>query len=265
MTHDRHPLTALSAPITYLGGLGLLAGSAVRAIIGPGEEAPGLVGSVARQGDWILVRGLVLVGLVHVSFGSFLAMQAYFGATFNEAVGPVVGVGLIRNVAPLLTGLTLVGLLAPQIIAELRGGRRPPGEPGRLTLERVAAAIVAGPILTLWGAAVGIAVGGLVAESMLGIAPALFFDKMLEMMQVRDVIGLVVKSSGFAGIAALLACFEGLRSPAVGAVADPGHDASAFRAAGLAVLAIMVGNFTWFNLAYLAGSPFGPGLVGAAP
>ena len=49
--------------------------------------------------------GLPLVGLVHVGMGSFLSMQAYFGATFMDGIGPVTGVGLIRNLAPLLTGL----------------------------------------------------------------------------------------------------------------------------------------------------------------
>ena len=46
---------------------------------------------------WMLGMGLPLVGLVHVSFGSFLTMQAYFGATFTEAAGIVVGLGLIRK------------------------------------------------------------------------------------------------------------------------------------------------------------------------
>src|SRR5689334_20771288 len=103
MIADRRRGPSLSAPIAYLGGLGLLAASAFRALVWPVGEPPGLIGSVARQGDWIFGRGLVLVALLHVSFGSFLAMQAYFGATFNEAVGPVVGLGLIRNVAPILT------------------------------------------------------------------------------------------------------------------------------------------------------------------
>ena len=31
--------------------------------------------------------GLPMVGLVHVGLGSFLAMQAYFGATFMDGIG----------------------------------------------------------------------------------------------------------------------------------------------------------------------------------
>jgi phospholipid/cholesterol/gamma-HCH transport system permease protein len=74
-----------------------------------------------------------LVALVHVGMGSFLAMQAFYGATFTEGVGAVVGVGLIRNAAPLLAGLVLAVVLAGGTVPELRfrgeldeeGGPRP--------------------------------------------------------------------------------------------------------------------------------------------
>ena len=182
----------------------------------------------------MLGMGVPLVGLIHVSFGSFLAMQAYFGATFSEAAGAVVGLGLIRNVAPLLTGFILVGLIAAKIPADLRGGirpglddrwslpdrdvaqgvrpmRRPSPEVGRVALARVLGAAVAGPVLTTFGAAVGTTMGLLVSRSMLGQSPAIFLGKIAEMLQPVDVAGLIVKGAAFAGMAALIATYEGLR------------------------------------------------------
>jgi phospholipid/cholesterol/gamma-HCH transport system permease protein len=223
--------------------------------------------------------GIPLVALVHVGIGSFLSMQAYFGGTFVDGTGAVVGVGLIRNMAPLMTGMTLAGLLAARVTSELRGRSpsdpetaaqtltrpavnrlsRPPSSPARLAAVRLAAALVAGPVLTLWGVVVGTLVGWRVAETILGVSTNSFFTMFLEMLWVRDVVGLQVKGTAFALFAALAACHEGLRGPA-----DPAPElvpAAACRAACLAAVAILVLNSGWFLLVYHAGPAFGPTLL----
>jgi phospholipid/cholesterol/gamma-HCH transport system permease protein len=206
--------------------------------------------------------------------GSFLTMQAYFGATFTEGAGIVVGLGLIRNLAPLLTGFVLVGLITTKVTADLNGGARPGlddplsrpdravsrGERidprpvprrGRLAMARILGAMIAGPILTLWGFVVGTMIGVLVARSMLGQSPSIFIGKIVEMLQPVDILGLGLKGMFFAGSTALIASFEGLR---------PQHEGGpdAHRAAWRSLLAVLLLNFTWFNLVYLAGDPFGP-------
>ena len=82
----------------------------------------------------------------------------------------------------------------------------------------------------------------------------------LEMLWVRDIVGLVVKGAAFGFVAALLACHEGLSRPAE---ADRPADleaigSAACRAACLAGLAILVFNGGWFLLVYHAGPAFGP-------
>jgi len=265
--------------IADLGGIAILAFSAVRsvAVRGPGD-AP-LLPAITRQIRWMVGMGIPLVGLVHVSFGSFLAMQAYFGATFTEAAGAVVGLGLIRNVAPLLSGFVLAGLIAAKITTDLTDGPRPgldlpesrpdrdvtlglreDGRPrpsrSRTALIRIMAAAATGPILATSGALIGTGVGLMASKSMLGMSPAIFMGKIVEMLMITDVIGLIVKPAAFAGMAALLACFEGMRS-------DPLSRPDPFRAVLRSVLMILFLNFTWFNLVYLAGDPFGPNVVAA--
>src|SRR5579864_7466551 len=222
------------AGISYVGGVAILAGSAVRAVISPPKGAPPLGRAMLRQGEWLFGAGLPLVGLVHVGMGSFLAMQAYYGATFVEAAGPVVGVGLFRNVAPLLTGMTLAGLMAARItsdlsrrpLVELDGDvdwvadraialgeapdPRPPPDPARLTAVRLLAAMVAGPILTLWGAVIGILVGWLITIKYLGVPTPIFFAKLLEMLCARDIVGVAFKGAGCGLAAALFPCLERL-------------------------------------------------------
>ncbi len=265
--------------ITDLGGIAILAASAVRSIVARDRGDAPLWPAIARQARWMVGMGIPLVGLVHVSFGSFLAMQAYFGATFTEAAGAVVGLGLIRNVSALLGGFVLAGLIAAKVTTDLTDGPRPgldqpeslpdrdvaqglrpdsrpcPSR-ARTALIRVVAAMITGPILATWGVLVGTGVGLLASKSMLGMSPAIFTGKIVEMLAITDVVGLMVKPAAFGGMAALMACYEGMR-PTAANRPDP------FRAVLRSVVMILFLNFTWFNLVYLAGDPFGPNVVAA--
>jgi phospholipid/cholesterol/gamma-HCH transport system permease protein len=275
------PLDLITVPLAYVGGAALLVFSVPRAVLWPRGPAPRLLPSFLRELDALLVLGLVLVGLVHVPLGSFLAMQAFYNATFTEAVGAVVGLGLLRNMAPMATGLTLAGILAARITPQLRG--RAPGqlddepgsvpdrdtlheaaagpghevEPARLAAPRLLAALLAGPVLALWGTVVGTVVGMLIAQSMLNVSYPIFLGKILEMLRPIDVAGLVVKGSAFTLLSAVLACHEGLK---------PGRDAAAirvavFRATGLGMTGTLAINSCWFTVAYLSGDPFGPAVA----
>ena len=82
--------------------------------------APGFLKTLMHQLFWMLVTGLPLVGLVHIAIGSFLSLQAYYGSTFVDGTGAVVGVGLLRNLGGMMTGLTFAGILAARMIPELR-------------------------------------------------------------------------------------------------------------------------------------------------
>jgi phospholipid/cholesterol/gamma-HCH transport system permease protein len=238
----------------------MLMASALRSAVFPADSGPSFVSQTARQLDRLLAMGLPLVGLVHVGMGSFLSMQAYFGATFMDGIGPVTGVGLIRNLAPLMTGFILAGVVSARFVAEL--GHAEPGsaEASRMVATRLAAASLAGPVLAVWGSMVGIAIGWLVANQMMGLTLPAFFDMFLEMLWVRDIVGIVVKGSAFGFMAALLACQEGLtRQVHVHSPADlESIYSAACRAACLAGLAILFFNGGWFLLIYHAGPAFGP-------
>ena len=234
--------------VRYLGVFGLLGASAMRSV----RPSMAFARETGRHFEGLLAMGLPLVAVVHVGMGSFLAMQAYFGATFLDGIGPVVGVGLVRNLAPLLAALTLAGLLATRYVADLRGHRDIEGyDPGREAASRILAAGLVGPILGVWGAGVGIGVGFLVGHKLMGVSVPQFFDLFAEMLWTRDVIGLVGKGFVFAAVPAWIACHEGLH--------DDGFVAtSACRVACLAGLTILVLNGGSFLLFYHAGPAFGP-------
>ena len=260
--HPLNPIAIGGGVVRYLGGTGILLATTLGALVRPGNDSPSLVARTARQVDRLVGLGFGVVAAVHVGMGSFLAMQAYFGATFVDGVGPVVGVGLIRNLAPLLAGFLLAVLIAVLYVADLQG-RGDEAPANHEVASRVLAAVVAGPILAAWGALVGVGIGWLVARSMMGVTEPMFFDLFLEMLWARDIIGLVVKGAAFGGVAALLACHEAVRPPRRGET--PGGmtaiSRAACRAAGLACLAILAINGGWFVFVYHAGPAFGPTLL----
>ena len=266
----------INAMLAYLGGLGANVLSAPGVFGSRPSGTLGLRESTLRQLDWLLGAGLPIVGLLHIGMGSFLAMQAYFGATFDLGVGPVVGVGLIRNGAPLLSGFVVAGLLAARATVELRTTPRVDvdadpswiadravvlGEAedqrqgpcnGRILLPRLMASMLAGPVLGLGGAAVGTLIGYRVANSVLGIPIEMLLHSFAEMLWLRDVAGLVVKGVVFGAVAAAVASYEGTREDST-----PTPVAAA-RACCLAMALILGLNLSWFFFVYLAGPPFGP-------
>lgn len=262
--------------LDYLGALVLLTVRAGKSIWRPEGAVAPFVPALLNQLDWLFLAGIPLVALVNFGMGSFLSMQAYFGATFVVATGPVVGVGLIRNVAPMLTGLLLVGMWSARTTAELKGhvhagidgepieepdrdlarGRRHPAatDKGRLTLVRVVAGVIAGPVLALWGGVVGTVVGCLVAHRMFNLQPVDYLSGFWEMLWLRDIVGLAIKGMAFGGATALLACHEGLIPP----IDSKGVPRAMLRSAILGMSLVLAMNSAWFLVVYRSGLWFGP-------
>jgi phospholipid/cholesterol/gamma-HCH transport system permease protein len=256
-----------------------------RALVAPlacRDAEPRLVPAFTREADALFLQGLPLVGLVHVGLGSLLSMQAYFGAVLPESNGAVVGLGLFRNAAPLLTGFTLTGLIAARLATDFggemsrgldesslpapsRGPRIAQSSPasqspdlGRVVFVKIAAAMAVGPVLSLWGAVVGHLIGCLISRVMLGVASGHYFGLFIEMLRARDAVGIVAKGMIYPGLASLVVCHEVVRARDRQNVRD-----AAVRAAVYAFAAILACNVTWFWLVYVAGPPLGVPVVAA--
>jgi phospholipid/cholesterol/gamma-HCH transport system permease protein len=274
---------AVLATMSYVGGVALLALGAAGWMLRSdrdGHRLPGFGRTMVRQLSWMLTLGLPLVGLVHMAMGSFLALQAYYGSTFIDGTGAVVGVGLLRNLGGMMSGIILAGLLATRMIPELRRlhslHRDDPEGPlpvaVRMAGPRIAAAAVACPLLALWGVAVGTLVGWQASMSMMGLTSEQFFMMMLKMMWFRDVVGLVAKGLLFGLLPAAICCHEALRAgfreeelapPGGGAHADAGAPLATpvFRATCLGIVSILIVNMSWFMLVYHAVPFYGPTLL----
>lgn len=265
-----------SGILGHLGATAVLMLSAAAALVRgrADEDEPTLFAATTHELSWMLVAGIPLVGLVHVAMGSFLSMQAYFGSTFVDGTGAVVGVGLLRNLASIMTGLTLAGLLPGRIVPELRRARRRAAvgadgarglDAGRLAAARILAAVAATPLLSLWGCVVGTLVGWKSSEALMGLSTEMYFMMLVRMLWFRDVVGVMVKGVAFGLATALLACAEGLRDPGPQAEAEADDPVALMtpivRAACLAMAAILLLNMTWFLFVYHAVPIYGPSLL----
>lgn len=270
---------------SYLGGAVLLAIGAFGWLLRPDRDRaaglPGFALTTSRQLHWMLALGFPLVGLVHMAMGSFLAMQSYYGSTFIDGTGAVVGVGLLRNLGGMMSGIILTALLATRMIPELLrlrdlhesgdlGGPWPSAV--RLAAPRIAAAGIACPLLAMWGVAVGTFVGWHSATSLMGQSSKTFFMMMTKMMWFRDVVGLVCKGVIFGVLPAAICCHEALRAGFRGG--EPARDAATlhadagaplvtpiFRATCLGIISILIVSMSWFMLFYHAVPFYGPTLL----
>jgi phospholipid/cholesterol/gamma-HCH transport system permease protein len=281
--------------LAHLGATAVLMISAAASLVRSDDDEISLRSATMTELSWMLLAGCPLVGLVHVAMGSFLSLQAYYGSTFVDGTGAVVGVGLLRNLASMMTGLTLAGLLAVRVVPELRDLRRrrriieraraeaegvrgsavrfgaedreeSVPSPGRLAAPRLLAAVVATPLLSLWGFVVGTVVGWQSSESLMGLSSEMYFLMFTRMIWFRDVIGVLVKGGLFGLFAASFACSEGLsdagsESADDAAYGDSTIGAAILRATCLSMVAILMINMTWFVLIYHAVPVYGPSLL----
>ncbi len=267
----------LFATLAYLGGVASLLASTGLSLfsVAREEDEPGFWFTFRDELSWLLMMGLPLVGLVHVGMGSFLSLQAYFGSTFVDGTGAVVGVGLLRNLATLMTGLTVSAMLAGRSVARPAPSSERGAEPFAPAGPLLAAAALGTMLLSLWGFLVGTAVGWQCADTMMGLSSETFFLMFYRMIWFRDVVGVIVKGVLFGLLPAAICCYEGTRgrdrenvADSAGRTIEPGqhtstHDLSArfLRATCLSMVSILVMNMTWFLLVYHAVPVYGPSLL----
>ena len=140
----------------------------------------------------------------------------------DTAVGPVVAIAMLRELAPVLTALMVAGRVGAAIAAEigtmkvteqLDALRAMGTSPiGYLAVPRFVALVVALPLLTAEAMCFGIGSGYVVATSMLGIDRAYFWENMLKFTAGKDVVGGLVKSVFFAVFIALISCSKGFNA-----------------------------------------------------
>ena len=197
------------AQIATLGRFGLYLGQVAKHLLRPWRQFR----VTLRQVYFIGARSVTVIAVAGGFVGMVVALQFYdtlvrFGAV--SMLGAAVGLSLIRELAPVLTALIVIGRVGSAMCAEI-GIMRSDNQIdalecmaidpyGYLIAPRFIAALVAVPLLTALFNAVGIAGGWFVGVVVFDLGEGAYFARMADSVLWRDVVMDVVKAESFAFI-----------------------------------------------------------------
>ena len=183
-----------------------------------------------RRSDlWLAIQecgseALGIVGLISFLIGLILAFMGavqlkVFGAEIY--VADLVGVGMARAMAPMMTGIVMAGRTGAAYAAQL--GTMTVNEEidslrtlgfspmDFLVLPRMLALMLMMPLLTIYSNLLGIFGGFLVGTTMLGITPALYWNRTMEVVGLDDFGVGLVKASVIGILIAVAGCMRGMQ------------------------------------------------------
>ena len=170
------------------------------------------------------VRAIPIVSLVLFFVGMVLAFQMEYVLKpmgLRSMIASIVGVSMLRELAPLLAGVVMSGFAGASIAAEL--GTMVVGEellalesqaldPVRfLVMPRVIATTVMEVCLTVIANIVGIIGGFIVTVGLLGINPYNYYEQTVQNLKTQDLATGLIKAAAFGLLISLIACHLGLR------------------------------------------------------
>ncbi len=207
MTESSLPRTWLLQPLAAFGRFGVYLGLVTLHLLRPWRQ----VQSTLRQIHFIGARSVTVIAVAGGFVGMVVALQFHdtlvrFGAV--GLLGAAVGLSLIRELAPVLTALIVIGRVGSAMCAEI-GIMRSDNQIdalecmaidpyGYLLAPRFIATLIAVPLLTALFTVVGIGGGWFVGVVLFGLGEGAYFVGMADSVVWRDVTMEMVKSVCFA-------------------------------------------------------------------
>lgn len=215
----RRPLTEAARTLTFLGEVLLALGRWARGRGGPTG------GDLLQQLDQCGPRSLPIVGLSCALIG---LMLAYMGGAQLARMGAqnfladVVAVGMVRELAGMMTGIILAGRIGSAFAAQLATMQA--GEEidalrvlgvdpvSHLVLPRLLALLLVAPVLYAFGALAGVLAGWPAATLVYGVSSGEYLHQCLRALSFTHLwIGLF-KCMLYVALVALAGCREGLHA-----------------------------------------------------
>lgn len=202
-----------------LGAIAVMTGQVASRAVRPPYD----VGALIYHTESLGVRSLPIALLTATFAGLVISLQfGFFLARFGVqyTVGRVVILTLFRELAPVLTALTVGARIGSGIAAELGSMtvteqvdaiRALGADPLRkLVVPRVFACLVVMPVLTVLADVIGLVAGALVVKIQYGITFHLFFQGALDAVFMEDFTSGIIKAAVFGLIIGVVGCFRGL-------------------------------------------------------
>ena len=238
------------------GGLGLLTGRALLALVRPPYE----IGLWIRQMEQIGVRSLGVASITTIFTGMVLALQTALSLPslgIKYYIGSVVSKSLVRELGPVLTALIVGGRIGSGMTAEigtmkvteqidaLRSMASDPVK--KLVVPKLIASLVMLPALTVIGDALGILGGLIVATSTLNLPAGLYLNDVFDSLTLGDVGSGIAKSFFFAYFIAIVGCYNGLNTTG----GADGVGRATTNTVVLAAILVLISDFFLTKLFYL--------------
>lgn len=168
------------------------------------------------------VDSLIIVVLTGSFTGMVFALQTYIGfkrVGGENLIGPVVALGMIRELGPVLTGLMVTGRCGSAIAAEigtmriteqidaLRTLRINPLQ--YLVVPRILAGIIVMPLLTIFAMICGIVGGYVICVHVLMLSPETYIDGIKNYVELSDIRSGLIKAGVFGLILTWVGTYKG--------------------------------------------------------
>lgn len=181
-------------------------------------------GEFVNQTILMGANAVPIIGIISLLIGLVLALQSaaqlrQFGA--NIYVADLIVISMTQEMGPLLTAIMVAGRSGSAIASEIGtmviteevdALKTMALNPLRyLVIPKVHALLLSLPLLTMFANLVGIIGGLAVGYLYLDISPVVFINRMVSVLQFRDLLTGLVKSLVFAGLIVITGSFYGLR------------------------------------------------------
>ncbi len=159
-----------------------------------------------------------LVGMIVAFIGS-IQLEKFSAEIY---VANLVGIGVVREMGPMMTAIILAGRTSAAFAAQLGtmqvneeiSALRTLGIPPMqfLVLPRVIALVAMVPLLVLYANVIGIFGGAVVALVKLNVSLTLFYEQLVGAVTITDWVGGLVKAAVFGVIIVLSGCLRGMQA-----------------------------------------------------
>jgi phospholipid/cholesterol/gamma-HCH transport system permease protein len=181
-------------------------------------------GSFIQQSLLIGVDALLIVGLISFLIGLILALQSaaqlrQFGA--NIFIADLIGIAMFKEMGPIMTAIVVAGRSGSAIASEVAtmvvteevdALKTMALNPIRYVIvPKFHAITTTMPLLTILSDLIGIFGGFVIGITYLQLSPAAFYNELMTVLILRDVITGLVKSVVFAWIIVIVGCYFGLQ------------------------------------------------------
>ena len=205
-----------------------------------------------RQMEEIGVNTLPLAVMIGLFTGMVVALQT--GTELKElgledAVGAIVGLSMVREMGPVITGFIIAGRMGAAMAAELGtmavteevDALRTMGiNPVRyLVVPRFFASITMQPLLTIYSIIVGVWGGKVISTSYFRIPENVYYDRLFRAVELDDVVTGLSKTIVFGAIISIVCCYCGLTTKG----GAEGVGKSTTRAVVIALTMILVSDY----------------------